>query len=62
MLTHAEYLRFVAAERLWGRGLSPTDIHLLGSARLAGHSVWTRDKRLAATAGELAAADTPEVG
>ncbi|MDR2252242.1 MAG: type II toxin-antitoxin system VapC family toxin [Bifidobacteriaceae bacterium] len=55
VLTHAEYLQFVASERLWGKGLGPTDIHLLGSARITGHSLWTRDKRLTAAAQELAA-------
>ncbi|MDR1152449.1 MAG: hypothetical protein LBK72_08255 [Bifidobacteriaceae bacterium] len=40
--------------RLWGKGLSAIDIHLLGSALLGGHVLWTKDKRLAGEADELA--------
>ncbi len=57
ILSHAELLIFVAANRLWGRGLSPVDVHLLGSTRLAGGAaLWTRDKRLHAAALELGVA------
>ena len=44
-LTHEELMTFVEGARLWGRGLSVIDVHLLGSARLAGSAIWTRDKR-----------------
>lgn len=44
-LTHDELMAFVEGEKLWGRGLSVVDVHLLGSARLAGSAIWTRDKR-----------------
>lgn len=57
ILSHEELLIFVTANRLWGRGLSPTDAHLLGSTRLAGAAaLWTRDRRLHAAAVELGVA------
>jgi len=49
VLTHHEMRHFVDAQRLWGRGLSAVDAHLLGSVRLTGGArLWTRDKRLLA--------------
>lgn len=49
LLSHHEVLELVEARRLWGRGLSAADAHLLGSAALsAGAGLWTRDKRLRA--------------
>lgn len=55
VLSHAELLAFVEAHRLWGRGLSPTDAHLLGSVRIApGGRLWARDKRLRLAARQLA--------
>lgn len=57
ILSHEELLIFVRANRLWGRGLSPTDAHLLGSTRLGGSAtLWTRDRRLHAAAVELGVA------
>jgi predicted nucleic acid-binding protein len=55
VMSHHEFLALVEAQRLWGRGLSPVDAHLLGSARLSGGSVtlWTRDKRLMSAADDL---------
>jgi predicted nucleic acid-binding protein len=47
-------LRFIDREALYGRGIGYVDAHLLASARLtAGGSLWTRDKRLHAVAGQL---------
>ncbi len=48
MLDHGEVMELVASHRLWGRGLSAVDTHLLGSALLGGGStrLWTRDRRL----------------
>lgn len=47
VLAHTEMRALVDARRLWGRGLSPVDAHLLGSVRLSGSGrLWTRDKRL----------------
>ncbi|MDD2857738.1 MAG: type II toxin-antitoxin system VapC family toxin [Candidatus Nanopelagicales bacterium] len=60
VLDHQELLAFVADGGLWGRGLSPTDAHLLGSASTSGAiQIWTRDKRLEAAAGDLALSFTP---
>ena len=36
-----------------GVGIGYVDAHLLASARLGGAMLWTRDKRLHATAAEL---------
>jgi predicted nucleic acid-binding protein len=56
VLSHDEYLSFVAARRLWGKGIGPTDIHLLGSTLLAdGTELWTRDKRLRTAAANAGA-------
>jgi len=53
-LTPTELLALVDAHRLWGRGLSAVDTHLLGSLLLLpGTRFWTRDKRLRTTAGEV---------
>ena len=53
-LSHEEILEFVAARRLWGRGLSAADAHLLGSVLLErGSELWTRDKRLRAAAADV---------
>ena len=52
--THEEVLHFVDRERLYGRGLSLVDAHLLASVILApGTVLWTRDRRLLATAQQL---------
>lgn len=49
VLGHAEVVTLVEGRRLWGRGLSAVDAHLLGSAVLVGGArLWTRDKRLIA--------------
>lgn len=45
-LRSRDFLHFVETERLWGRGLSAIDIHLLGAARISSATLWTRDKRL----------------
>ena len=53
-MTHRETLHLVDNRRLWGRGLSAVDIHLLGSVTLVGGAeLWTRDKRLKALCAEL---------
>jgi len=45
---------FIDQGRLAGLGLGYVDVHLLAAVRLtAGASLWTRDKRLAAVAGQL---------
>jgi predicted nucleic acid-binding protein len=52
--THDEVLYLVATHRLYGRGLSLVDAHLLASLRLsATATMWTRDRRLRSAAEEL---------
>jgi predicted nucleic acid-binding protein len=49
--TDEEVLRFIEQRQLMGRGIGYVDVHLLVAAVLAdGASLWTRDKRLLATA------------
>jgi predicted nucleic acid-binding protein len=58
--THAEVMDFVDARRLYGRGLSLIDAHLLASAILGDTSLlWTRDQRLARAASDLRVAWMP---
>lgn len=52
--TDAEVLGFIARHGLMGRGIGYLDAHLLAATALANRvRLWTRDKRLAAVAGEL---------
>ncbi len=54
ILGRDEVLLLVERRRLWGRGLSLADVHLLGAvALLPGARLWTRDKRLAAACTEV---------
>lgn len=53
LLSHDEVLAFVERNRLWGRGLSAIDAQLLGAARIARLTLWTRDKRLRTAATDL---------
>lgn len=56
-VTHTEILHLVERRRLWGRGLSATDVNLVGSVALVdGSRLWTRDKRLKAVCGEVGVA------
>ena len=59
-LSHDEVLELVDRRRLWCRGLSAVDAHLLGSvAVLQGARLWTRDKRLAEASREMGIAHVP---
>ena len=51
--TDKEVLAFIDAHALMGRGIGYIDVHLLAAARLAGMTLWTRDKSLQAIASEL---------
>lgn len=54
VVTHRELLELVDRRRLWGRGLSAVDTHLLGSVALVpGARLWTRDRRLLAAARDV---------
>ena len=50
---HDEVLRLVEERRLWGKGLSWIDAHLLASALLSQAQLWTLDRRLTAVATRL---------
>ncbi|CAM2852199.1 type II toxin-antitoxin system VapC family toxin [Actinomyces slackii] len=53
-ISDCEVRWFTERRRLWGRGLSAVDVHLLASVVAErGALLWTRDKRLAAAADEL---------
>jgi predicted nucleic acid-binding protein len=61
VLTHEEVMALVNGQRLWGRGLSAVDVHLLGSVMLLGGArLWTRDKRLLAACRDSGAAYVEE--
>lgn len=52
--TEPEVLDFIERRALMGRGIGYIDVHVLASTILAGDArLWTRDRRLAAAAGEL---------
>lgn len=52
--TSGEVLHLVETRRLYGRGLSLVDAHLLASLQLLpGTTVWTRDRRLQSAAEDL---------
>ena len=48
-----EVLVFVERRALMGKGLGWIDVHLLASTVASGHTLWTRDKRLADAAQRL---------
>ncbi|MBA3506260.1 MAG: PIN domain-containing protein [Betaproteobacteria bacterium] len=55
--TEEEALDFIERRELMGRGIGYIDVHLLASAVLCGTArLWTRDKRLALVADDLALA------
>lgn len=58
--THDEVLQLIEGQRLYSRGLSLVDAHLLASVRLdARVRLWTKDKRLAEVAHRLGVAHRP---
>lgn len=58
--TQQEVMAFVTTRRLYGRGLSLVDAHLLASAMLSdGMILWTRDQRLSRAALEFGVAWMP---
>jgi predicted nucleic acid-binding protein len=50
---HQDVVTFVRDRKLHGRGAGWIDIHLLASAIVDGHTLWTADPRLAALAEDL---------
>ncbi len=53
---HAEVVQFVRARRLLGKGIGWIDAHLLASAIVGGHELWTADVRFAETVEKLSIA------
>lgn len=54
VLAHAELMSLIEVGKLWGRGLSAVDAHLIGSVLLVpGARLWTRDRRLEAVSSKL---------
>ncbi len=59
--SHDEVLVLVEERRLWGKGPSLVDAHLIASVLLtSGARLWTRDKRLRAVADDLRLAYSAE--
>jgi len=56
---HAEVVAFVEERRLYGRGAGWIDIHLLASAIVGRHELWTADPRFAVLAEQLGIAYSP---
>lgn len=55
--SHAEMVTLIETHELWGRGIGFVDAQLLAATLLSYDAqMWTRDKRLAAVAVELACA------
>jgi predicted nucleic acid-binding protein len=48
-----ELLHFIEINRLVGLGIGFVDVHLLASAKMAGISLWTLDRRLKSAAKKL---------
>lgn len=55
-VAHSEVVQFARDRRLPGKGIGWIDVHLLASAIVGGHELWTADVRLAETAGSLSVA------
>ncbi len=53
LIEHDEALAFVDNHELMGSGLGWIDVHLLASAQLGHTLLWSRDRRLTATADRL---------
>jgi predicted nucleic acid-binding protein len=52
-VAHPEVVAFARSRRLLGRGLGWINVHLLASALLGRHQIWTADLRFASVASEL---------
>lgn len=54
---HREILHLVDQRRLWGRGLSSADVHLIAAVTLVpGAQLWTRDTRVKSACSETGVA------
>ena len=53
-VSHHEILHLTKHRKLWGRGLSAVDVHLMAAVTLVpGTTLWTRDKRLMSACTEV---------
>ena len=52
-----EVLTFVEVHSLMGQGLGWVDVHVLAAVFASGHTIWTRDRRLARAAERLGVAN-----
>jgi hypothetical protein len=59
LMQHEEVLILVERHRLMASGIGWVDAHLLGSALLAGATLWTLDRSLANAARKLGVAASP---
>lgn len=63
VLSHVEVMTLIDRRRLFGRGLSAVDAHLLGSVSIvAGARLWTRDKRLISACRDVGVSSVDESG
>lgn len=47
VVSHHEIVHSIRRQRLWGRGLSAVDVHLMAAVTVEpGAQLWTRDERL----------------
>jgi predicted nucleic acid-binding protein len=53
LLENKEVMNFLAARRMYGRGIGWVDAHLLASTLLTGCAIWTFDKPLRRAAAVL---------
>lgn len=60
-VAHGMVMAMVESEKLYSRGLSYIDVHLLAAVRLAADvRLWTRDQRLAAAADSVGVSFTTD--
>jgi predicted nucleic acid-binding protein len=56
-VNHHEILHLTDRRKLWGRGLSAIDVHLMAAvAVVGGAQLWTKDKRLKAVSADVGVA------
>ena len=56
-VAHDEVLHLTEEHRLWGRGLSAIDVHLMAAVALVpGSRLWTRDRRLRTVCSDIGVA------
>ena len=57
---HAEVLKFIASQKIFGLGIGYVDVHLLVATRLTPETkIWTYDRRLHAAAERMKLAFAP---